>query len=120
MASALARTPSKGVLVEADGTLVKIAVAEHEMSVPHPGWAEQEPDVVWQGDVVKIRPQRISGAPCRGSDAGALAVSAFGPCMLLPLQREAGVALCAGRTGRVPCFVRLNQQSDHLPFGFPN
>ena len=22
--------------------------------------------------------------------------------------------------GRVPCFVRLNQQSDHLPFGFPN
>lgn len=111
---------SKGVLVQADGTLVKTPVAEHEMSVPHPGWAEQEPDVVWQGDVVKIRPQRTSGALCRGSDVGAVAVSAFGPCMLPPLQREAGVALCAGRAGRVPCIVRLSQQSDHLPFGRPN
>jgi hypothetical protein len=28
---------SKGVLVQADGTLVKTTLAEHEMSVPHPG-----------------------------------------------------------------------------------
>jgi xylulokinase len=30
---------SKGVLVEADGTLVRTAVVEHEMSIPHPGRA---------------------------------------------------------------------------------
>jgi hypothetical protein len=33
---------SKGVLVETNGTVVKTAVVEHEMSIPHPGWAEQD------------------------------------------------------------------------------
>jgi sugar (pentulose or hexulose) kinase len=36
---------SKGVLVEANGTLVKTTLAEHEMSVPHPGscpWGSHE------------------------------------------------------------------------------
>jgi len=28
---------SKGVLVETNGTVVKTAVVEHEMSIPHPG-----------------------------------------------------------------------------------
>ena len=40
---------SKGVLVESDGKLVKSAVVEHEMSIPHPGWAEQDADAVWWG-----------------------------------------------------------------------
>ena len=35
---------SKGVLVETDGTVVKTAVVEHEMSIPHPRWGEKDAD----------------------------------------------------------------------------
>jgi xylulokinase len=73
---------SKGVLVEADGSIVKTAVVEHEMSVPHPGWAEQDADAIWWGDVVKICRQLLNGSPYRGADVAAMAVSAIGPCML--------------------------------------
>jgi xylulokinase len=73
---------SKGVLVEADGALVKTAVVEHEMSIPHPGWAEQDAEAVWWGDVVKICRQLLNGDPYRGADVAAVAVSAIGPCML--------------------------------------
>ena len=73
---------SKGVLVNADGSLVKTAVVEHGMSIPHPGWAEQDADAVWWGDVVKICRQLLDGSPYHGSDVRAAAVSAIGPCML--------------------------------------
>jgi xylulokinase len=73
---------SKGVLVEADGKVVKSAVVEHEMSIPHPGWAEQDADAVWWDDVVKICRQLLGGEPYRGVDVAAAAVSAIGPCML--------------------------------------
>ncbi len=73
---------SKGVLVEADGRVVRSAVVEHEMSIPHPGWAEQDADAIWWGDVVKICRQLLDGNPHRGADVVAVAVSAIGPCML--------------------------------------
>lgn len=37
---------SKGVLVTADGVLVDERAIDHEMDVPHPGWAEQHADAV--------------------------------------------------------------------------
>lgn len=73
---------SKGVLVETNGTVVRTAVVEHEMSIPHPGWAEQDADTVWWGDVVNICHQLLDGDPYRGPDVVAVAVSAIGPCML--------------------------------------
>lgn len=73
---------SKGVLVEVDGKLVKSAVVEHEMSIPHPGWAEQDAEAVWWGDTVKLCRQLLDGNPYRGADVAAVAVSAIGPCML--------------------------------------
>jgi len=73
---------SKGVLVEPDGRVVKTAVVEHEMSIPHPGWAEQDADAVWWGDVVKLCRQLLDGKSHRGADVAAVAVSAIGPCML--------------------------------------
>ena len=33
---------SKGVLVQPDGKVLKTHVVEHEMEIPHPGWAEQD------------------------------------------------------------------------------
>ena len=34
----------KGVLVDADGVTVTGASATYELSFPHPGWAEQDPE----------------------------------------------------------------------------
>lgn len=73
---------SKGVLVETNGTVLKSAVVEHEMSIPHPGWAEQDADAVWWGDLVKLCRALLDGGPYRGADVGAVAVSAIGPCTL--------------------------------------
>lgn len=73
---------SKGVLVEINGTVVRTAIVEHEMSIPHPGWAEQDADAVWWGDLVKICHRLLNGDPYRGPDVAAVAVSAIGPCML--------------------------------------
>lgn len=73
---------SKGVLVEPSGNVLKTQVVEHEMSIPHSGWAEQDADAVWWEDVVKICRSLLNGDPYWGSDVGAVAVSAIGPCML--------------------------------------
>lgn len=73
---------SKGVLVEENGKVVRTAVVEHEMSIPHPGWAEQDADDTWWGDTVKICRQLLDANPYRGADVAAVAVSAIGPCML--------------------------------------
>jgi len=73
---------SKGVLVEPDGRVLKSHVVDHEMAIPHPGWAEQDADAVWWGDVVKICRVLLDGHPYGGDDVGGVALSAIGPCML--------------------------------------
>ena len=78
---------SKGVLVQPDGTVLKASVVDHEMSIPHPGWAEQDADSIWWGDLVKICAQLLDGDPYRGEDVGGVAVSAIGACML-PMDEE--------------------------------
>ncbi len=76
---------SKGVLVEADGAVLRSHVVEHGMDIPHPGWAEQDADGVWWGDLVRICHALLDGDPYTGDDVGGVAVSAIGPC-LLPLD----------------------------------
>ena len=38
---------SKGVLVDRDGSIVASAARPHDMLVPQPGWAEQDP-ALWE------------------------------------------------------------------------
>ena len=78
---------SKGVLVEPDGRVVKAHVVKHTMSIPRPGWAEQDADAVWWADVVAICQALLDGQPFSGEDVAAVAVSAIGPCMV-PLDGE--------------------------------
>jgi xylulokinase len=85
---------SKGVLVEPDGNIVRSHVVEHTMSMPRPGWAEQDADKVWWQDVVNICKFLVSGSPYKGEDISAVAVSAIGPC-ILPLNKD-GRPLRAG------------------------
>ena len=77
---------AKGVLCTPEGEVVASAVVEHGMSVPRPGWAEQDADAVWWGGFVALCRQLLSGK-FRGEDVGAVGVSAIGPCML-PVDRQ--------------------------------
>jgi xylulokinase len=72
---------AKGVLCTPDGEVMASAVVEHGMSVPRPGWAEQDADAIWWGGFVALCRQLLSG-PYSGEDVGAVGVSAIGPCML--------------------------------------
>lgn len=78
---------SKGVLVQPDGTVLKSHIVEHDMSIPHPGWAEQDADGVWWQDVVTICKAILDGLPYTGEDVAGVALSAIGPCML-PLDED--------------------------------
>jgi len=73
---------SKGVLVEPDGTVVRSGQIDHVISFPHPGWAEQDADQIWWGDVVKLCHLLLDGSPYTGENVCGVALSAIGPCML--------------------------------------
>ncbi|GGJ51643.1 FGGY-family carbohydrate kinase [Deinococcus roseus] len=78
---------TKGVLTDLQGNIMKTHVIEHGVSTPHPGWAEQDADQIWWGDVVQVCRHLLDGAPHQGADVVAVAVSAIGPC-LLPLDEQ--------------------------------
>ena len=70
---------TKGVLVDADGTVVASAVRSHELSLPRPGWAEHDAETIWWSEVVAVT-RELTGAG-HGRVAG-VGVSGIGPCLL--------------------------------------
>jgi xylulokinase len=72
---------SKGVLCSADGEVLATETVEHGLSLPRPGWAEQDADEIWWADFVTICRKLLSGK-YSGADVGAVGVSAIGSCML--------------------------------------
>ena len=72
---------AKGVLCDPEGNVLASHVVEHDLSLPKPGWAEQDADAVWWNGFVKICRALVSGR-ISGDDIGGVAVSAIGPCML--------------------------------------
>jgi len=76
---------SKAALVTPAGEVLRTAVVPHGISTPAPGHVEQDADGIWWHDVCVLCRQLLDGAPFRGSDVAAVAVSAIGPC-LLPLD----------------------------------
>lgn len=73
---------TKGVLVDADGTVIAMATLAHDMLVPHPGWAEHRPEQDWWGDFVTITQELIATSGVAPGQIKAVACSAIGPCML--------------------------------------
>ena len=76
---------SKAALVTPAGEVLRTAVVPHGISTPAPGHVEQDADGIWWHDLCALCRQLLDGAPFRGSDIAAVAVSAIGPC-LLPLD----------------------------------
>ena len=78
---------SKGVLCMPDGTVLAEHILEHDLSLPHPGWAEQDADTIWWADcaaLCRILPQQVGR---NAAEIGAVAVSGLGPD-LLPLDEQ--------------------------------
>jgi xylulokinase len=76
---------SKAALVTVTGEVLRTAVVPHGIATPVPGHVEQDADGIWWHDVCVLCRQLLDGAPFRGGDVAAVAVSAIGPC-LLPLD----------------------------------
>ena len=73
---------TKGVLVDAEGTIVATAARAHEMLVPQAGWAEHRPDEDWWGDFVFVTSEILKTSGVDAREIVAVATSAIGPCML--------------------------------------
>lgn len=73
---------SKGVLVTPDGVVLASQQRAHEMSLPHPGWAEVDADAVWWTDVCAIASALVAQVPA-GSTVAGVSVSGVGPCLVL-------------------------------------
>jgi xylulokinase len=78
---------SKGVLTDLNGTILKTHVIPHGISLPRPGWVEQDAIAVWWHDLETICKHLLDGQPFTGEDVAGVAVSAIGPC-LLPLNQN--------------------------------
>ena len=77
---------SKGVLCSPDGTILAEARADHEMSIPKPGYAEHDAD----GDMVvrfQTDRERTSGKMPRVMRLPRVGVSAIGACVL-PVDKD--------------------------------
>lgn len=72
---------TKGVACLADGTIVAEARANHGIEVPHPGFAEQDADLVWWADVCLVARRLMALVP-QGSRVIGLATSGTGPCLV--------------------------------------
>jgi xylulokinase len=75
----LGTSSSKGVLCRPDGEVVEVAERPHEMSMPHPGWAEHDAEEVWWKDFTEICSELVEVAD---EPVAAVCISGIGPCFL--------------------------------------
>src|SRR5436190_12042982 len=78
---------SKGVLCTPEGEVLASRQMEHGLSLPYPGWAEQDADAIWWAECVALCRSLPQAAGRAGSDVAAVAVSGIGPD-LLPLDEQ--------------------------------
>lgn len=69
---------TKGALVTVDGEVVSTAQYDHQLSLPRPGWAEQDPCDVWWAEAVRACRRLLPSAP---GPVVAVAPSGMGPCL---------------------------------------
>ncbi len=83
---------SKGVLVDGlNGEILATHTIEHTISMPKPGWVEQDAEQVWWKEFAAICQRLITETGIDPKELRAVGISAIGICVL-PLD-EAGKAL---------------------------
>ncbi|WP_221584921.1 FGGY-family carbohydrate kinase [Microbacterium sp. G2-8] len=77
---------TKGVLVDASGSVRARARIRHDIQTPRPGWIEHDADGVWWHDVVGCS-RELMRSVGDGDRVVAMGCSAIGPCVL-PIDEE--------------------------------
>lgn len=72
-----------GALVSPDGTVVAETRRQHQVSRPHPGWAEHDAERIWWDEFTSVTRELAAVASARGDQIVAVAVSGIGPCLLV-------------------------------------
>jgi xylulokinase len=73
---------SKGVLVDAAGSVLASETIAHSMNLPRPGWAEVDAEAMWWREVCAISTTLMARMPSGAALAG-MCVSGVGPCLVL-------------------------------------
>ena len=73
---------TKGVLVDATGTVIASETVAHAMNLPRPGWAEVDAEGLWWREVCEIAARLTAQIPS-GGVLQAMCVSGVGPCLVL-------------------------------------
>lgn len=73
---------TKGVLVDAVGTVVAEARRPHSLSTPQPGHAEHDAETVWWQGLVEVAGRLMRSPAASAGTIAAVGVSAIGPCIL--------------------------------------
>lgn len=79
---------SKGVLIESvSGTVLAQSTIPHGVSLPHPGWVEQDAETIWWGEFVQIVKDLLQESGVAPREILGVGVSGIGPCVL-PVDEE--------------------------------
>src|SRR6476659_1728002 len=73
---------TKGVLVDASGSVLASETVAHSMDLPRPGWAEVDAEGMWWREVCAISSKLMAAVPS-GANVAGLCVSGVGPCLVL-------------------------------------
>jgi xylulokinase len=73
---------TKGVLVDAAGSVIASETVAHAMNLPKPGWAEVDAEGLWWREVCEVSRKLTAQLP-PGGVLSAMCVSGVGPCLVL-------------------------------------
>jgi xylulokinase len=73
---------ARGVITDSRGRILADHRIPHEVSMPHPGWAEQDADGVWWNDFQTLTATLLKTPGISAKDIKALGISAIAPCVL--------------------------------------
>ncbi|MCL6548826.1 MAG: hypothetical protein K6T30_07935, partial [Alicyclobacillus sp.] len=73
---------AKGVALREDGRLLDTATVTHGLSVPRPGFAEQDAEAVWWGGVTGVVRELVNRASFETGHVAAIALSTTAPCVV--------------------------------------
>ncbi len=92
----LGTTNCKAVLLAADGRVRATASEGYKLQIPHPGWAEQDPRLVWDAAQKVLRAVAAAAEPDRPAAQGICISGAMHS--LIPIGDEAGTPLANAMT----------------------
>ena len=73
---------ARGVITDITGKILADARCPHEVSMPHPGWVEQDADKVWWNDLLEITGALLKTPGINPAFIKAIGISTICPCVL--------------------------------------